>query len=44
MKKTYATPSVAMSGEVVRETKGIRFGGPDGLGPVQATGSVGFYL
>jgi hypothetical protein len=44
MKKTYATPAVIKSGDVVRESKGGGTPPPDGPGHGEAVGSVGFYL
>jgi hypothetical protein len=44
MKKTYATPTLVMSGDVVRDTKGPGIPAPDGVGNTEAAGSVGFYL
>jgi hypothetical protein len=44
MKKTYLKPQAVKTANLVQDTKGVQFGGPDGLGPIEATGSVGFYL
>lgn len=44
MKAPYATPVLVTSGDVVRETKGAGSPVNDGLGQIEASGSVGFYL
>lgn len=44
MKKIYAIPTLVACGSVTRETKGPGFPAVDGVGNIEAVGSVGFYL
>jgi len=44
MKKTYSTPSIAATRDVIIETRGGGAGEPDVLGHPAAPGSIGFYL
>jgi hypothetical protein len=44
MKNTYAAPTVALSGDVVRETLGGITTGPEVAQKPLSVGSVGFYL
>jgi hypothetical protein len=44
MKKTYSTPAIAATRDVIIETRGGGIGEPDVLGQSASAGSVGFYL
>jgi hypothetical protein len=44
MKKTYVTPTVMMTGEVVRETMTANFGSAEPDTELKVAGSIGFNL